>query len=124
MGVQSIAWRRAASRCSLFVLVAACGAVSVQQVGILSVGNLDGRVVPEVVQGDRVAGRDCSQIAGDAHSLAKATRNALEGSDADTLVEATVTVETGVLVMSNCIEVQGTAVRSDSFPLARTGGRE
>ncbi|MDJ0866237.1 MAG: hypothetical protein QNK03_09030 [Myxococcota bacterium] len=95
-----------------------CGHTATGRVGLLSFGDLEGKRIPRQVDGTPVEGRRCGGLGGP-YSLAEAAQDALEGTVFDTIVDAQVTNTTGLLGFSHCIEVRGTALRSDAL-----GGRE
>lgn len=98
---------------SLFGL--ACGHTMSTQVGLMSFGDLEGKVIPQEVSGQTLHGRDCSRIGGDPYSMSEAARNALKGGGYDTLVDVRVENRTALFVFSNCISVTGVALDSKSL---------
>ena len=69
------------------------------------------------VEGPLLRGSD----SGYSYSLSNAVRDALEGTEYDTLIDVEVTATTGLFVPSNFIQVEGTALNSKA--LAASGGR-
>ena len=100
------------------MVLCACGHIAVSQVALLSDGELSGRRIPAETSGPSVSGEDCSKIGGDAYHLSQSVRDALKGTEYDTILDATVTTTTGALVFSNCVKVTGSGVRSDALPTA------
>ena len=94
---------------------AACGHTATQKVGLMSLGDLRGRSIPDIGAGNVVEGSDC----GYSYTLSNATRDAVKGTAYDTLVDVEVTNTTGLFVPSNCIRVRGKGVNSKTLP---TGG--
>jgi hypothetical protein len=74
----------------------------------MSFGDLEGKAVSDNVEGRVVEGKDC----GHTYYLSNATRDALKGTEYDTLINAEVTNTTGLFIWSNCIKVKGKAVNS------------
>lgn len=100
----------------MFFLVSAlagCGHTASQKVGLMSLGNLEGKTIPSNVAGNVIEGEDC----GYSYTLSNAVRDALKEKPYDTLIDADVTNTTGLFVVSNCIKVRGAAI--DSKKLAR-----
>ena len=85
------------------------------QIGLMSFGDLEGKIIPSQVAGKMLEGQDCSKIGGDPYSLSEAVRNALEGTEYDTLVDVEVDSTTGLFVGSNCVRVKGMAIDSESL---------
>lgn len=102
-------------------LCAGCGHTQVSKVAVLSVGNLDGKAIPAKVNGPVLEGSTSARPGVMLFYLSDAVRDALKGTQFDTLVDAEVTTETGLLVPSNKIIVKGTAVSSKS--LGAEGGK-
>lgn len=105
--------------CMAIVLMTACsgcGETKVSRVGLLSIGDLEARTIPPTVDGPLLVGKDACEIGGDPYYLSEAVRNALKGTEFDTLIDADITTTTGLLVWSNAIEVKGTGVNSKTFP--------
>ena len=89
-----------------------CGHTLSTKVGLVSIGQLQGRTLPVTLEGKVVQGEDC----GYSYSLSNAVRDALKGTSYDTMVDVDVSNTTGVLVPSNCIQVKGTAIDSSRLP--------
>ncbi len=104
----------------LTTLCYGCGHTNVSKVALLSVGDMECRTIPAKVDGPVLVGRDACKVGGDAYYLSEAVRNALKGTEYDTLIDAEVTTKTGLLVWSNTIEVKGTGLNSKTLP--RDGG--
>lgn len=100
-----------AATVALGALLSACGHTQTGKIGLMSIGNLEGRAIPAEGQGVSVSRSDCSKIGGDPYHLSVAVREAL-GTQYDTLVDAEVTTTTGAFVFSNCVKVKGNAIRS------------
>ncbi len=107
---------------ALFTLCCGCGHTKVCTVGLLSTGDLEGRKIPDTVDGPVLTGEDSSMKSNDPYFLSEAVRNALSGTKFNTLVDAEVTTKTGLFVWSNKISVRGTGVNSNSFP--KEGGEQ
>jgi len=106
----------------LTTLCYGCGHTKVSKIGLLSVGDLENRTIPSTVTGSVLVGRDACKVGGDPYYLSEAVRNALEGTEYDTIIDAEVTTQTGLWVFSNEIEVKGTGLNSKMLPL--NGGAE
>lgn len=104
----------------LLLIVAGCSHTMTSQVGLMSFGDLEGKVIPREVSGQTLTGEDCAKIGGDPYSLSEAAREALENTSYDTLVDTQVETTTGLFVGSNCIKVRGVAL--DSKTLDGSGG--
>ena len=99
---------------AVFLLTAffiGCGHSQSSKVGLISFGSLESKVIPDNVEGKIVAGKDC----GGSQLLSNATRDALKGTDCDTLIDAEVINTTGIFVWSNCLEVKGKAINSSKL---------
>jgi len=72
------------------------------------------------VDGPILVGKDACKAGGDPYYLSEAVRNALKGTQYDTIIDAEVTTKTGLLVWSNEIEVKGKGLDSKSLP--KVGG--
>ena len=104
---------------SLAVVCSGCGHTQVSKVGLLSFGDLEGRTIPPVVEGPILKGSDYEAPSLFPFSfLSAAVKDALKGTEYDTLVNCTVTTQTGLFVWSNGIEVEGTALNSKTLPKA------
>lgn len=106
----------------LSLISLACGHTMSTQVGLMSFGDLEGKIIPKEVSGQTLWGKDCSKIGGDPYSMAEAARNALGRRGYDTLIDVHVENTTGLFVPSNCISVRGTAL--DSKALNGTEGEQ
>jgi len=104
----------------LTTLCYGCGHLNVSKVGLLSVGDLESRTIPSSVDGPILVGKDACKAGGDPYYLSEAVRNALKGTQYDTIIDAEVTTKTGLLVWSNEIEVKGKGLDSKSLP--KVGG--
>ena len=93
-----------------------CGHSQTTQIGLLSFGELENKVIPENVDGPIFQGEDCCKVGGDPYFLSDAVHNALTGTEYDTLVDVEVTNKTGFFVGSNCITVKGKALNSKTIP--------
>ncbi len=83
------------------------------RIALISDGDLAGRTL-EGAKGEKtLKGEDCLTV----HYLSKAFRNALQGTDYDTLINVDVTTTTGLFIFSNCVQVQGEALRSKDLPM-------
>ena len=105
----------------LWLIGVGCGHSMTTQVGLMSFGDLEGKVIPREVSGQTLQGKDCSKIGGDPYSMSEAARKALQDTSHDTLVDVQVDTTTGMFVGSNCVEVRGTAL--DSRTLEDAGRR-
>jgi hypothetical protein len=109
---------------SLVWVTAACGHTATHKVGLISLGDLQGKTISGGASGAGgagvvVEGTDC----GYTYSLSNAARDALKGSTNDTLVDVEVTNTTGLLVPSNCIRVKARAIDSKALTTRRGGGQ-
>ncbi len=104
----------------LVTLVAGCGHTQTHKVGLLSIGDLEGKAIPDVSDAKVLTGSDRCYPFFYAYFLSEAVRDALEGTDYDTLVDAEVTNSTGLFVFSNLITVTGTAVNSKTLTGSRS----
>jgi hypothetical protein len=93
---------------SLLILVS-CS--STQNIGLMSLGNLENKTIPADIKGEQREGVNC----GVQYSLAEAVRDALKNTNFDTLIDVKVTHETGIFVWSNCIKVKGYAISSNKL---------
>ena len=98
-----------------------CGHTKISKVGLLSVGDLESRTIPSTMDGPILVGKDSGNKIGKlSYFLSEAVRNALSGTEYDTIVDAEVTTKTGLFGWSNKIEVKGKGI--DSSVLTREGG--
>lgn len=93
-------------------LCAACGHTVTQRIGLMSVGDLAGRRIPDGLTGRIVEGSDC----GVRNNLASAVQDALEGTPYDTLIDSEVTDTTGFFIWSSCLNVRGQGIDSKTLP--------
>ena len=94
------------------------GCTHVSHVALLSDAELAGRSLATIPPGPTLKGKDCAPLfRPPQYYLSAAFRDATKGSDYDTLVDVEVTTWTGILVTSNCIQVQGQAVKSRELSL-------
>jgi len=107
---------------SFWTILIGCGHTLSHHVGLVSFGDLEGKVIPGGVDGELLDGEDCCKVGSDPYSLAEAVRNAMKNTDYDTLVDVEVTNTTGLFVASNCIKVSGKALKSES--LSDSGGAQ
>jgi hypothetical protein len=101
-------------RCALLVIglaLTGCGHSQTAKVGLMSFGELEGKAIPEVVNGPRLSGKAC----GHSYRLSDAVRDALKNTEYDTLVNVDVTNETGFLVANNCLIVTGNPLNSKAI---------
>ena len=90
---------------------------------MLSIGDLERKTIPGDVSGPVLTGRDdCASGFDNYYYLSCAVRDALKGTEYDTLVDVDVIATTGLLVWSNSIEVRGIGVDSSKLP-GNGGGR-
>jgi hypothetical protein len=111
--------RRISGMLLLASLCAACGHSATQRIGLMSVGDLSGRRIPEGLTGRIVEGSDC----GIKNNLSSAVRNALKGTPYDTLIDSEVTDTTGLFIWSSCLNVRGQGIDSKTLP-ATAGGAQ
>lgn len=95
-------------------LAAGCGHTATQRIGLMSIGDLDGRLIPAGSKGTVVEGSDC----GVRNNLSSAVRDALIGTPYDTLIDSEVTDTTGFFIWSSCLTVRGQGIDSKSLPMA------
>ena len=103
----------------LAIFFIGCGHSETYKVGLASFGELEGKVIPEKVEGTILTGKDCCKAGSDPYYFSEAVRNALSGTAYDTLLDIDVTSTTGLFVWSNCIKVRGKAL--DSRALTGSG---
>ena len=112
-------------KCCFIILLAVfligCGHTQSFKVGLMSFGELEGKAIPESIDGNILEGKDCATPGRHSYYLSDAVRDALKQTDYDTLVDAEVTSTTGLSVLSNCISVKGNALNSKT--LTTSGGR-
>lgn len=77
-------------------------------VGMLSLGDLEGKTIPPELTGEVRSGESC----GFGFHISDAVRDALDGTSYDTILDVTVASHTGVFVWSNCVSVEGQAISS------------
>ena len=106
--------------CCLALAIAAlgsgCGHTKVSQVGLLSTGDLESRIIPRDVGGPMLEGKTAAKPGKLAYYLSDAVRDAVKGTPYDTLVDAEVTTTTGLLVWNNKLAVKGKGVKSTDLP--------
>lgn len=99
-------------------LVALClafaGCAHTSRVALLSDGNLEGKHMTGAPAGRTLEGEDC----GGAYYLANAFRDAIEGTDYDTLVDVEVTSTAGLTPFNQCLKVKGRGAKSADLPRA------
>ena len=93
-----------------------CGHTQTTKVGLMSFGDLEGKSLPVDDVTSVFSGKAC----GHSYHLSDAVRDALKGTDYDTLIDAEVVNETGLFVWTNCILVSGNALNSKA--IAASGG--
>jgi hypothetical protein len=81
----------------------------------MSFGELEGKVIPESGSTLKYSGESC----GETQHLSDAVRDALKGTEFDTLINGEITSETGLFVWNNCLVVSGYALNSNA--LAKKG---
>lgn len=101
-------------------LLFGCGHEQVSRIGLLSFGNLEGKIIPDKVNGKVVTGESCGAPFVGSYYLSDAFRDAIKETNYDTLLDVELINTTGLLVTSNCIILKGTAI--DSKTLAVTVG--
>ncbi len=104
----------------LSIFFIGCGHSETYKIGLVSLGELEGKVIPENVEGSILTGKDCCKAGSDPYYLSEAVRNAISGTEYDTLIDIDVTSTTGFFVWSNCIQVRGKALNSRA--LTDSGG--
>lgn len=98
------------------IFAASCGHTLTREVGLMSSGDLEGKVVPQNKEGTFVKGQSCGMQS----YLSDAFRDAIKGTSFDTILNATVKSETGFLVANNCLIISGQAY--DSTTWGQDGG--
>lgn len=93
---------------AMSLVLMSCGHTMTRQVGMMSAGDIEGKLIPKDAKGKLVQGKSC----GYEHYLSSAFRDALKETQYDTILNATVTTETGLLVASNCLTISGEAFDS------------
>ena len=107
------------SKIAMFLLalsLVGCGHKNTTKVGLMSFGDLEGKVLPEKGQRQIFSGKAC----GHSYLLSDAVRDALKNTEYDTLINTEVVNETGIFVWNNCIIVSGEAL--DSKTITTAGG--
>ena len=99
-----------------------CGHSQMCNVGLISFGNLEGKSIPQDIDGPILEGRCAAKPGILTYYLSDAVRDALKDSQYDTLVDVEVITKTGLFVPSNKLIVKGKALNSES--LEQTGGDE
>ncbi|MDD5706982.1 MAG: hypothetical protein PHR35_13750 [Kiritimatiellae bacterium] len=97
-------------------LCGGCGHTKISQVGLMSTGDLDSRIIPPDVSGPTLEGKSAAKAGKLKYFLSDAVRDAVKGTSYDTLVDAEVTTTTGLLVWNNQIAVKGKGVKSTDLP--------
>jgi hypothetical protein len=105
----------------LLLVVAGCGHTHTSKIGLVSLGDLNGKVIPKNVDGPVLTGKDYCHIGGDPYFLSDAVRDALKGTEYDTLVDVEVETKTGIMVMENHIIVRGKALNSKALKMQGGG---
>ena len=77
-------------------------------VGMLSLGELEGKTIPPNMTGEVRSGESCWW----AHHLSDAVRDAVEGTEYDTLLNVTIENRSRFFVWSTCVHVEGEAIDS------------
>jgi len=96
----------------LAMLCFGCSHTQTCRVGLISFGNLEGKTIPEKPDGPILEGRDSAMPFALRYHLSDAARDALRSGGYDTLVDAEVITQSGLLVPSNQIIVRGKALNS------------
>jgi hypothetical protein len=91
------------------------GCTQTSRIAVLSDGDLGGRQLSTTKRGPQLQGEDC----GMSYYLSNATRNALEGTPYDTLVDVEVTSTAGMFPFNQCLKVKGWGVRSADLSRAQ-----
>ena len=107
---------------AIAVLGSGCGHTKVSQVGLMSTGDLESRIIPRDVGGPMLEGKTAAKPGKLAYYLSDAVRDAVKGTPYDTLVDAEVTTTTGLLVWNNQLAVKGRGVKSADLP--KEGGAQ
>lgn len=89
---------------------------TVSHVALLSVGDLEGKRIPEKVDGPLLSGRDVSSFFTSDCYLSEAVRDALSGTPYDTLVDAEVSAKSGLFWWWNSLTVKGYGFDSKTLP--------
>ncbi|MFH2043579.1 MAG: hypothetical protein ABIK92_00350 [Pseudomonadota bacterium] len=101
----------------LMGFIIGCGHTQSHNVGLISFGDLEGKIIPEDIDGEILEGKDCARIGyRPSCYLSNAVRDALKQRNYDTLIDVEVTNRTGFFVPSNCIQVKGKAINSQLLP--------
>ncbi|MDD4062112.1 MAG: hypothetical protein PHW08_15605 [Kiritimatiellae bacterium] len=107
---------------AIAVLGSGCGHTKVSQVGLMSTGDLESRIIPRDVGGPMLEGKAAAKPGKLAYYLSDAVRDAVKGTPYDTLVDAEVTTTTGVWLWNNQLAVKGKGVKSADLP--KEGGAQ
>ncbi len=90
------------------LLMVPAGCSSARTIGLMSFGDLEGKMIPEKPRGDIRVGKSCGSV----YTLSDALRDAVKDTSFDTIIDAEVIHETGVFVFNNCIIIKGLALNS------------
>ena len=96
---------------SLLALALASACTSTYQVGMLSLGDLEGKTIQADMTGEVRSGESCWW----SHHLSDAVRDAVEGTNYDTLLDVTIEARSRFFVWSNCVHVEGQAIDSSKL---------
>ena len=113
--------RKVSKVCALLAVMLmcfGCGHTRTSNVGLISFGDLEGKVISNSANGPTLQG----SASGHVYYLSDAARDALKSGEYDTLVDVEVTTKTGIFVPSNRIVVKGTALNSKNFE--QSGGEK
>ena len=92
----------------MVLLILTSGCESTRTIGLMSFGDLEGKIIPEKAKGEIRTGKSCGFM----YSLSDALRDAFKDTSFDTITDAEVKHETGALVFNNCISTKGLALNS------------
>jgi len=91
------------------IALSACSTVS--HLALLSDGDFENKSFQDIKPGQTLKGEDCWYQ----HNLSDAFRDAIKGTQYDTLVDVKVTTKTNLFVFLNCVEVEGKGVKSSDI---------
>ena len=93
----------------LTTVLSSCTTTS--HLALLSDGDLENKDLQNIMPGKMLKGEDCWYQ----HNLSDAFRDAIKGTEYDTLIDIDVTTKTNLLVFYSCVEVEGKGVKSSNL---------
>lgn len=93
------------------IAIVLSGCSNTSHIALLSDGDLENKNLQNIVPGQTLKGDDCWYQ----HNLSDAFRDAIEGTEYDTMVDVNVTTKTNLFVFFNCVAVEGKGVKSSEI---------